>query len=240
MRNHVIAASILGLCFVAGTGILAHTWRGNVNAAQTLKVTGSAKLDLVSDLARLRLTVEGNGATAEAAWKDLQRQLPLVLGSMREQGVPDQAVERFPANSWSMDEFDSRGNRTGRVLSWTTSQDLQIEIADVELAKRLSLDLSGLVTEGVSVRLGQPEYLYLDLAAVKEEVQAMAAEDAMRRAQKVAAAAGARLGPIRDARMGVLQVTPRHSTVVSDYGVNDNSSIEKQITAVVHASFAIR
>ena len=40
-------------------------------------------------------------------------------------------------------------------------------------------------------------------------------------------------------RNNVLQVTPRHSTVVSDYGLNDNSSIAKQIIAVVHASFAI-
>jgi len=71
-------------------------------------------------------------------------------------------------------------------------------------------------------------------------VQALAATDAMRRAKKVADAAGARLGTIRGARMGVLQVTPRHSTQVSDWGINDNSSIEKQITAVVHASFAIR
>jgi len=239
MRNHVPAALILGLCFVAGTLVLSTTWRANVKAAQTLKVTGSAKMDLVSDLARLRLTVEGNGATAESAWNDLQRQLPLVLGAMQEQGVSDDQIERFPVNSWSVDEFDRNGNRTGRALSHQTNQDLQLVLTDVELAKRLSLNLSGLVTEGVSVRLGQPEYLFTGLAAVKEEVQAMAAEDAMRRAQKVAEAAGARLGSIRDARMGVLQVTPRHSTVVSDYGVNDNSSIEKQITAVVHARFAI-
>jgi len=239
MRNHVPAALILGLCFVAGTLVLSTTWRANVKAAQTLKVTGSAKMDLVSDLARLRLTVEGNGATAEAAWNDLQRQLPLVLDAMQEQGVSDDQIERFPVNSWSMDEFDRNGNRTGRALSHQTNQDLQLVISDVDLAKRLSLNLSGLVTEGVSVRLGQPEYLFTGLAAVKEEVQAMAAEDAMRRAQKVAEAAGAKLGSIRDARMGVLQVTPRHSTVVSDYGVNDNSSIDKQITAVVHASFAI-
>jgi len=239
MRNHIPAALILGLCFVAGTLVLSTTWRANVKAAQTLKVTGSAKMDLVSDLARLRLTVEGNGATAEAAWNDLQRQLPLVLDAMQEQGVSDDQIERFPVNSWSMDEFDRNGNRTGRALSHQTNQDLQLVISDVDLAKRLSLNLSGLVTEGVSVRLGQPEYLFTGLAAVKEEVQAMAAEDAMRRAQKVAEAAGAKLGSIRDARMGVLQVTPRHSTVVSDYGVNDNSSIEKQITAVVHARFAI-
>ena len=109
----------------------------------------------------------------------------------------------------------------------------------MQLIKNLSLELAALVTAGVDVSTSRPEYLFNGLAEVKEEVQALAAEDAMRRAQKVAAAAGATLGPIRDARMGVLQVTPRHSTVVSDYGVNDNSSIEKQITAVVHAKFAI-
>lgn len=239
MRNHIVAALILGLCFVAGTLVLSGTWRANVKAAQTLKVTGSAKMDLVSDLARLRLTVQGSGPTAEAAWNDLQRQLPLVLGAMREQGVTDDQVERFPVNTWSMDEYDRNGNRTGRTIAYQTNQDLLLVLTDVQLAKQLSLDLSGLVTQGVDVRLGQPEYLVTGLAEVKEEVQALAATDAMRRARKVADAAGASLGPIRDARMGVLQVTPRHSNVVSDYGVNDNSSIEKQITAVVHARFAI-
>jgi len=239
MRNPVLAALVLGLCFVAGTVVLATTWRGNVKAAQTLQVTGSAKLDLVSDLGRLQFTVQGRGATAEAAWQDLQRQVPLVKRFLDERGVPDTALEIYPVNAWAIDEFDDRGNRTGRVLAYQTNQSFLLELADVHLVKRLSIDLAELVTQGVDVSTSMPEYLYLDLAAVKEEVQALAAEDAMRRAQKVAAAAGARLGPIRDARMGVLQVTPRHSTVVSDYGVNDNSSIEKQITAVVHAKFAI-
>lgn len=239
MRNNSPAALILGVCFIVGLAILAATWRGNVKAAQTLKVTGSAQLELVSDFGRLQFWLRGDGATAEAAWRDLQRQVPLLRSFLTERGVPDETLETFPINAWSIEEFDSQGNRTGRVLSYQNEQSFRIEMTDVKLVKQLSLDLAGLVTEGVQVRTGMPEYLFLDLAEVKEEVQALAAEDAMRRAQKVAAAAGATLGPIRDARMGVLQVTPRHSTVVSDYGVNDNSSIEKQITAVVHASFAI-
>lgn len=238
-HTHVPAAIILGASLVLSAFLLASTWRGNVKAAQTLKVTGSATMELTSDLGRLRLTIQGTGPTAEAAWSDLQRQLPLVRTAMAGSGVPDAAIESYPVNSWSVDEYDSNGNRTGRTLQHTTSQDLLIELTDVQLVKRLSLDLSGLVTEGVNLRAMPPEYLVTGLAEVKEEVQALAATDAMRRAQKVADAAGARLGPIRDARMGVLQVTPRHSTVVSDYGVNDNSSIEKQITAVVHARFAI-
>ena len=44
---------------------------------------------------------------------------------------------------------------------------------------------------------------------------------------------------MRSARMGVIQITPRLSNQISDYGVNDLSSIEKEITAVVNASFEI-
>jgi len=41
------------------------------------------------------------------------------------------------------------------------------------------------------------------------------------------------------ADMGVLQIIPKNSADVSDYGMNDVSSIDKEIVAVVHASFEI-
>jgi hypothetical protein len=39
--------------------------------------------------------------------------------------------------------------------------------------------------------------------------------------------------------MGVLQVTAADSTQFSGEGVNDTTSLEKDITAIVHATFAI-
>lgn len=84
-----------------------------------------------------------------------------------------------------------------------------------------------------------PEYHYTKIADLKIEVQAAAARDAMVRAQKIAEATDRDLGPMRNARMGVLQITPKLSNQISDYGINDLSSIEKEITAVVNASFEI-
>ena len=52
-------------------------------------------------------------------------------------------------------------------------------------------------------------------------------------------ATGNKIGFIRSARMGVFQITPITSTDVSDWGVNDTSSLEKKVMAVVSASFAI-
>ena len=85
-----------------------------------------------------------------------------------------------------------------------------------------------------------PEYHYSKIADLKIDVQAAAAKDAMVRANKIAEATGRSLGTMTEARMGVLQITPRLSNQVSDYGINDLSSIEKEITAVVNASFLIK
>jgi hypothetical protein len=56
----------------------------------------------------------------------------------------------------------------------------------------------------------------------------------------MATSAGGDIGGIRGARMGVFQITPRFSTEVADYGINDVSSVEKDITAVVRISFAVK
>lgn len=85
-----------------------------------------------------------------------------------------------------------------------------------------------------------PEYLYTRLADIRVAMLGEATRDARERAAVIATAAGSEIGAVRSARMGVFQITPRHSTEVSDYGINDVSSLEKDITAVVRVTFAVR
>lgn len=40
-------------------------------------------------------------------------------------------------------------------------------------------------------------------------------------------------------RQGVFQITPRNSTEISDYGMNDVSAVDKDITAVVRVTFSL-
>jgi uncharacterized protein len=84
-----------------------------------------------------------------------------------------------------------------------------------------------------------PEYHYTKLGDLKIEMLAEAAKDAKVRAQQIAQSTGSSIGSVRTARMGVLQITPADSNDVSDSGVNDTSSLDKDITAVVNVGFAI-
>jgi hypothetical protein len=59
------------------------------------------------------------------------------------------------------------------------------------------------------------------------------------RAQQVASSTGSSIGSVRTARMGVMQITAADSNEVSDAGINDTSSLEKDITAVVNVGFAV-
>lgn len=68
---------------------------------------------------------------------------------------------------------------------------------------------------------------------------AEATEDAKDRAEAIAKTTGNRIGTVRSAKTGVFQITSRHSTAVSDYGIYDTSSLEKDITAVVSVQFSL-
>ena len=69
---------------------------------------------------------------------------------------------------------------------------------------------------------------------------AEATKDATARAGQIACNSGAVLGTVLDAKMGVMQINAIHSNDVSGSGVNDTMSLEKEISAVVTARFALR
>ncbi|MBI4970275.1 MAG: SIMPL domain-containing protein, partial [Candidatus Omnitrophica bacterium] len=78
------------------------------------------------------------------------------------------------------------------------------------------------------------------LGELKIEMLREATKDAKKRAEEIATSSGNKIGPIRSARMGVFQITPVNSYDTSDSGYNDTSSLEKRVTAVVKAEFAIQ
>ena len=66
-----------------------------------------------------------------------------------------------------------------------------------------------------------------------------ASKDARVRADQIAMHTGCRVTGVRNARMGVLQITRPFSTEVSDSGMNDTSSIEKDVMSVVTLTLGV-
>ena len=85
-----------------------------------------------------------------------------------------------------------------------------------------------------------PEYFYTKLDELKLEMLAKATENAKQRAENMVKATGNKIGFMRNAKMGVFQITPVTSTDVSDWGINDTTSLDKKVMSVVTASFSIQ
>jgi uncharacterized protein len=236
---YIIPASIISISFLIAVIIFVSVWSTNQKANQTITVTGSAKKEIVSDLGILRGSISVQANTAEAAYRELQRQKPLLVNYIKSQGFAENKFEFFTVNSYPMYEMSEAGYQTNIIRGYIYNQRIEIISDDVNKIKEISLDIPSVIQQGVSFAVEMPEYHYTRIAELKVEVQAAAARDAMIRAEKIAEATGRNLGTMRTARMGVLQITPRLSNQISDYGINDLSSIDKEITAVVNASFEI-
>ena len=68
----------------------------------------------------------------------------------------------------------------------------------------------------------------------------LATQDARARAEAMLKSSGKAPGDLVSASVGVFQITPLYSNEISDYGINDTSSIDKEITAVVNCSFEVK
>lgn len=60
------------------------------------------------------------------------------------------------------------------------------------------------------------------------------------RAEQIAAQGNRRVDGLRNARVGVVQINPLHSSATSWDGNKDTTSLEKTIIATVSASFAMK
>lgn len=237
--KNLLPAITLGVAFVIGVIIFSMTWRGNQNANQKITVTGSAKKEIISDFGILKGTLTATAFTADAAYRELQNQKNKLIDYIVSKGLPKEKINFFTVTSYAQYELNSMGYSTNVVRGYVYSQRAEVQSENVELINKLSLEISEIVERGVTFYVEPPDYHYSKLAEVKIEIQAEAAKDAMERAKKIAEATGSKIGSMKDARMGILQITPKYSNQVSDYGVNDLSSIEKEITAVVSASFEL-
>ncbi len=239
-NSYYITASILGVSLIIAVLIFSLTWKSTKNADQTITVTGSAKKIIQSDLGIQRGTLQATSSERKTAYQIVQQQMPTVIKFLIEKGFTKEQIEVFAINGYPIYEISSTGIQTSKVLYYIYSQRFEVRSNDVSKIKELSVSLSSLVEKGLDINTDMPEYLYTKLDDVKISIQAEAAKNAMERAEKIAESTGRNLGPLRSAKMGVLQITPRNSNVISDYGMNDVTSIEKEITAVVSASFEIK
>lgn len=210
-------------------------------AGGTIGVTGSAKRPIVSDLIVWKGEVAVQMPTMQETYAKIKRHTKIFQDFVAEYTTAEDEISYGALQTDAIDEYDPETRRpTGRTAAYRMRQPFEIRSTRVDSVAEMIVKAGDLVNENLVIWSRPPEYLFTKLPEMRIEMLGEATKDATERARKIAETSGAKLGSVRDARMGVFQITPRHSTRVTDYGIYDTSTKEKDITAVVRLSFALK
>lgn len=206
---------------------------------QTLNVTGSARKRIRSDLAVWHIQVSGEGKELKEAYAVLRTAYERVEKFLKDAGFTPQEISAGPIDTHKRLKRDFHGNATDEVIGYGLSRSFTVTTSRVDAVAKPASEVTTLIQEGISVVSTAPEYHYTGLADLKIGLIGEAAKNARERADQIVASAGCRIVAVRNARVGVFQITPPDSTEVSDSGVNDTTTLEKDATSVVSLVFGI-
>ena len=224
----ILATTIGGWFFVKGK-------RGD----QTITVTGSAKRQIKSDSVIWKSAISYQAPVLSEAYKSLSEAVPKVKAYLVSKGIPDNEITVSSISSQTLHGRTSDGGETSEITGYSLRQELEVRSKEVDKIGKIAREATELINQGILLESMAPEYYYTQLGGLKIEMLAEAAKDAKTRAEKIAESTGSSIGSVKTARMGVLQITPAGSNEVSDSGMNDTSSLDKDITAVVSIGFAV-
>lgn len=235
---------ILGICIavavVASSLILSSALiKIKKFASEVISVTGSAEKEIISDYIVWRSGFSRRSAELTDAFSSLQNDLEIVRAYLVSKGISPKEIIVSQINTMVLYKKNEKGYDTNEIEGYQLSQDLEIRSTDVYGITKISRESTELINRGIGFFSYPPEYFYRDLGKLKVEMLAKATQDAKMRAENMAGSTSNRIGIMRSAKMGVFQITPVNSTVVSDYGINDTTSLEKKVTAVVKVDFSI-
>lgn len=229
----------LGLGLVLAALIGAQTLRAVKRSGDQIEVTGSFRKPVRSDYAVWKSGISLQGADLQGTSAAVARDAQRLREFLRNSGIADSAIVFRPLETEAVYRTAENGVATSELTGYKVTQNVTVGAADVARITQLSQRAGELIAQGIPLGSSSVDYLYTQLEKVRGEMLADATRDARRRAEAIATAAGAEVGAVRSAKMGVFQVTPRNSTEVSDYGMNDTSSLDKDVTAVVRVTFSV-
>jgi len=206
---------------------------------EAITVTGSATRRITSDLVLWSAGISSQSPQLADAYRQLSGNIPAIKQYLLSKGVPEDQMTVSSITTTTIKGRDGDGNETSEITGYMLGQQIEVRSTDVAKIGTVAREATELINQGILIESSAPRYYYTKIGDLKVEMLGEAAKDAKERAERIASSTGNSIGSVRSAKMGVLQITAADSTDVSDYGVYDTTTIEKDMTAVVNVSFAV-
>jgi hypothetical protein len=229
--------ALLAIGIVVGSALVADGIRDRDSSSELITVTGSAKKQIVSDYVIWNASVTSQRETAAAAARELETWTNRITTFLRSNGVRADELRVQPISTETITgEFE---DNSSEIVAYRLTRSFEVRSPRVEDVGAVAERSSQLIARGIPFAAQPPQYVYTKLAEIRPELLAAATQDAQNRGRVLVEATGSELGTLRGVDVGVFQVTSPNSTEVSDYGVYDTTTVDKEVTAVVNVTFAL-
>ncbi len=236
----MLAGLFLASGLVASSMFATGAWL-KIRNTQFITVKGSARKNIESDLVIWRGSFSVEAPTLLEAQRKLRDDRSRVEAFLAAKGVTNAAFTPIHISENYATVKDPAGLTTQqRTVGYRLSQSLQIESTEVDRIVNLDRESVELVEAGVLFMPQSPEFIFTRASEAKVEMLAEATKDARERARQISEQGNRAVESLHSADMGVFQITPMHGVTTSWEGMNDTSSRQKTITAVVTATFALK
>ena len=241
MENKFKSSIVIGVAIIITAFILGQSFKKRNENLDSISVIGLGSKDFVSD---------------EILWSGSFTATSMDIKSAYSKIISDQKIvsdyfigKGFKANEFSFGAVNFQ--KKYREIKVSNLSDEYIKTEQVfdgyeatqsisfsakknpELMKRIELvssKTSELINSGIELTSNTIQYTYSDLPSLKQSLIENATKDASQRANKIVNTADGNLGKLKDASMGVFQITGQGSTEEDSYGGN-NDQFSKNKTA---------
>jgi uncharacterized protein len=241
-NKFIFPSFVLGIAIIISVVILSGVFYKIKTFDNVITTTGSTKKLVMSDQARWNITINNEifQSKLKNGYKTMDFNLEKVLGFLKENGVLESEISVMPVNmreEWQTDKEKAINNNDKK---FNLNQIINIFSEDVEKITQISQEISSIIDNDLLLQVSAPEYLYSKLADERVNLLKDAIKDAQARASQIVKNSGRKIGFIKSASNGVVQVLSRNSNNISNYGTYNTSSIEKEIMITVKATFVLK
>lgn len=231
--------TIIGLAIIVGTTVGSFTFYKIRSLDNTLSVTGSAKEKVTADTIKWTTSFSRIVGVSDikSGYAQMAADKKVVSKFLKDAQIADNAITISPV---TMNEVYINNPDDNTPKQYTLNQTVQVQSNDVPGITALSKNISQIIDKGVIFSNQNPEYYYSKLPETRVNLLSDAIKDARARAEKISSSTGKKVGSLKSASMGVVQVLQENSTDSSDYGTYDTATINKEVMVVVKAEFVLR
>jgi hypothetical protein len=184
-----------------------------------------------SDLIVWNASFSRNDYDLKSAYTSLNKDLRELKSYLKKKGVDSKDIIIEAANiekQYSYD-YDEEGNLISTSFDgYSITQNVKVQSKNVNLVEKVSREVSELINTGIELNSQSPEYYYTKMADLKLKMIEKATSDARMRAEKIAENGGGSLGSMKNADMGVFQITAENSSEDYAWGGSFNTSSRRK------------